>query len=154
MFRHAEASRDPVYKDYDRPLTKKGERDAKSVGKYLRKKDLLPDLIVSSAAPRAKQTAEIAAKKSDYNGEINLRKNLYPAGAGGYLKALQKISDDYERVMLVGHNPGQEELLEQLTGRDIDFPKAGLAKLSLPIKHWKDLTTSKKYPFSLLWQPE
>ena len=155
ILRHAKSSRDdPTLDDHDRPLKKRGLRDALRAGKLLNRKNFVPDLIISSTALRAKLTAEKAAKGCGYKNDIQLRKALYLAGAGGYIRYLQKTPDNYTRVLLVGHNPGLDKLIEQLIGRHERFPTAALAALQLPIEHWENLSANAPYPLILLWRPK
>src|ERR1043166_297627 len=102
ILRHAKSSRDdPTLADHDRPLTRGGERNALRVGKFLHGKNIVPDLIVSSTALRARSTAVKVARGCGYRKEILLRKTLYTSGPGGYIKILQRIPDNYQCVMLV-----------------------------------------------------
>jgi phosphohistidine phosphatase len=156
ILRHAKSGRknDPAIADHDRPLEPRGERESVKAGRFLRRRNLVPDLILSSTARRAQQTAEKAAKASGYKGEIRLRKGLYPAGAKGYIKYLRKLPKKYDRVVLVGHNPGLERLIEKLTRKQEEFPTGAIAQLELPIKRWKEFSSNKKYPLVLLWRPK
>ena len=82
------------------------------MGRLLRREDLVPDNIISSTAIRARVTAEAVAKASSYDGEIVLNKSLYAAGPEAHLGVIHDLSDEYIRVLIVGHNPGLEELVE------------------------------------------
>ena len=103
--------------DHDRPLNKRGKRDAPRMGEILRSEHLIPEAIISSTAARAHATAEAVAKASGYTGKIALNRSLYAAGPEAYLKVLHRLSNDSVRVLVVGHNPGLEELLENFTGK-------------------------------------
>ena len=112
ILRHAKSSwKNTGLADHDRPLTKRGKRDAPRMGRLLRDENLTPDLIVSSTAKRALDTAEAVAEASGYEGEVESRPEFYMAGPEAYLRALRALSDDYECVMVIGHNPGLEELV-------------------------------------------
>jgi phosphohistidine phosphatase len=140
ILRHAKSSwDDPKLADHDRPLNKRGKRDAPRMGQLLREEDLLPDLILSSTARRARKTAEAIAEASGYTGEIEFTGDFYPGDPSDYIDALQQAPDNCERVMVVGHNPGLEELLETLTGESDHLATAALAQVSLPIQHWREL---------------
>ncbi len=81
LHRHAKSSwKHPDLNDQDRPLNKRGKRDAPIMGRLLKRKDLVPDIIISSTAIRARSTAEAVAKASGYKGEIILNKSLYAVG--------------------------------------------------------------------------
>jgi len=117
LLRHAKSSwKHPDLGDHDRPLNKRGKGDAPLMGRLLKREDLVPDIIISSTSLRARATAEAVAKASSYDGEIVLNKSLYAAGPEAYLGVIHALSDEYVRVLIVGHNPGLEELVELLTG--------------------------------------
>lgn len=123
------------------------------MGKLLRAEGLAPDLIISSSARRARSTAEAVAEQSGYEGEIQSSEDLYAAGPEAYLEALRNAPDDYASVMVVGHNPGLEELLEVLSGEVESLPTAALAKIILPIRHWRELTDAVQGKLENIWRP-
>ncbi len=117
ILRHAKSSWDaPELADIQRPLNKRGKNDAPRVGEIIKEAGLHSRCHLSSPAVRAVKTAEAAADTCGYEGEIEIRENFYPGSPGDYIEALNEISDGYARVMVVGHNPGLEELLSDLTG--------------------------------------
>ena len=107
LVRHAKSSRDePALQDKDRPLNDRGKRDAPKTGVRLAKRDVKPDLILSSPATRAFKTAKIIAKELDYNlKDIVLDERLYAVGVDDLLDVVRGLGDKLERVMVVGHNP-------------------------------------------------
>lgn len=158
ILRHAKSSwKDSGLADHDRPLNKRGLRDAPRMGWLLREEDLLPDLILSSTALRARKTAEMVAEKSGYEGELEYRGDFYGAEPEIYLGALSSLTDEYSRVMVVGHNPGLEELLELLTGEFERIPTGALAQVVLPIHAWRELSdieeSSLEGELVNLWRP-
>lgn len=158
ILRHAKSSwKASGLADHDRPLNKRGLRDAPRMGWLLREEDLLPDLILSSTALRARKTAEIVAEKSGYEGELEYRSDFYGAGPEAYLDVLSSLTDEYSRVMVVGHNPGLEDLLELLTGEIEKMPTAALAQVALPIQTWRELSdieeSSLEGELVNLWRP-
>lgn len=158
ILRHAKSSwKVSGLADHERPLNKRGLQDAPRMGWLLREEDLLPDLILSSTAVRARKTAEIVAEKSGYEGELEYRSDFYGAGPEAYLGALSSLTDEYSRVMVVGHNPGLEELLELLTGEFEKMPTAALAQVVLPIQTWRELSdieeSSLEGELVNLWRP-
>jgi len=140
ILRHAKASHDEGYEDRERPLTKKGERMAKRIGELLAEEELIPNLILSSSAVRARQTAEAAAKHAKLKGAIQLLDDLYLAEPEAHVTALARRGGGHERVMVVGHNPGLEALVERITGRSEHLPTGGLADCSLPVESWAELS--------------
>ena len=156
ILRHAKSSwKHPELTDHDRPLNKRGKRDAPQMGKLLKNQHLVPEAIVSSTAIRARATAELVAKASGYKGgEITLNKSLYAAGPQAYLDALHDLSDDYVRVMIVGHNPGLEELVEMLTGEIHIMPTCSLAYIKLMgIQSWLEIDYNTKGKLEVIWRP-
>ncbi len=155
ILRHAKSSwRDEGMDDHDRPLNKRGKRDAPRMGQLLQSADLPPELIISSTAKRARKTASKVAKKCRYEGVIELTGELYLAPPENYLQVLRNVPDQYQRVMVVGHNPGLEELLGLLTGQHTPLPTAALANIELPINCWRDLDESSPGTLLALWRPK
>ena len=134
ILRHGKSSwKHPELADHDRPLNKRGKHDSPLMGRLLKKKGLVPEIIVSSTATRARSTAEAVAKASGYRGEIILNKSLYAAGPQAYLGVMHDLSDEYVRVLIIGHNPGLEELVEMLTGEIHLMPTYSLAHVKLHV---------------------
>ena len=153
--RHAKSSwNDPVLDDHARPLNKRGQRDARRMGELVREYGLIPDVVISSDAVRARLTAEAVAEAARYAGEILLDPHLYMACPADILSLLPMVRENAETVMIVGHNPGFEKLVEQLTGERQDLPTATLAQIRLPIDQWRDLKLSTRGTLVGLWRPE
>ena len=117
VLRHAKSSwEQPGLDDHARPLNARGERDAPRMGRLVRAEGLTPDLIISSDAARARATAEAMAEAARYPGTILLEPRLYHADTAEILDVLRTtIDEDVASVMIVGHNPGLEELVAWLT---------------------------------------
>jgi phosphohistidine phosphatase len=146
ILRHAKAvSKDPNLSDHDRPLDNLGENDALHMGELMKDKDIIPPFIISSTALRAKTTAELVAKGCGYQGDIVLNQSLYEAKPKDYLLILNTLSDKYNSVLIVGHNPTVEDTIQMLTdsGGVVTIPSCVLAHPSLPIEKWSDLSKSK-----------
>jgi phosphohistidine phosphatase len=154
LLRHAKSSWDNAHlSDFQRPLNERGRSDAPRIGRLLRQSDLVPGLIISSAAVRAATTAELVAEAAGYEGEIWTREGLYHAEPETYLALLKKEADPYDRVMLVGHNPTMEELVEMLAGSWERMPTGAVAHFQLPIKTWAKFTTSTAATLLNVWRP-
>jgi phosphohistidine phosphatase len=155
VLRHAKSSwDDPARDDHERPLNTRGRRDAPRMGELVREHGLMPDLVISSDALRARLTAEAMAEAAHYSGEILLDQHLYLAGPGDILLRLRRLRQNAETVMIVGHNPGLEELVERLTGERQDLPTAALAQIVLPIDRWRDLTLATRGTLMGHWRPK
>jgi phosphohistidine phosphatase len=154
VLRHAKSSwNEGGLADHDRPLNSRGKADAPRMGRLLRREGLTPELILSSTAERAVTTAELAAQASGYENEIRTTRNLYHAGPEAYLELLATLPDEYGRVMVVGHNPGMEELLDHLTGTGEFMPTAALAHVELPLERWAELDEMTEGKLINLWLP-
>jgi phosphohistidine phosphatase len=155
VLRHAKSSwDDPALDDHERPLSKRGQRDAPRMGELVRQYELTPDVVISSDALRARLTAEAVAEAAGYPGEILLDARLYMAGPADILSLLPGVRDNAETVMIVGHNPGLEQLVEQLTGERQDLPTAALAQIGLPIDQWRDFKRWMRGTLVGLWRPK
>ncbi len=140
LMRHAKSSwKDTELSDIDRPLNKRGKKDAPFMGAILAEKELVPQLILSSTAVRARQTAELVTAACNFSGEIRSLDYFYLAEPAAYLRGLAEVPDDLERVMVIGHNPGLEGLLQILSGRIEALPTSTIAYLALPVDSWRDL---------------
>lgn len=154
ILRHAKSSwKDSEIADHERPLNKRGKKDAPRMGRLLREEGLQPDLIISSTARRARSTAEAVAEESGFGGDVQLSQDLYAAGSEAYIDALHSLPDEIASVLVVGHNPGLEELLENLSGENESLPTAALARVTLPILHWQELTAETQGKLEGLWRP-
>jgi len=124
------------------------------MGELVRQHGLIPDVVVSSDAVRARLTAEAVAGAARYAGDILLDQQLYTAGPADILSVLRRVPGKAEIVMIVGHNPGLEELVEQLTGEQQGLPTAALAQIVLPVNQWRDLKLSTRGTLLGHWRPK
>lgn len=156
VLRHAKSSWDDrTLDDHERPLNTRGQRDAPRMGELMREHGLVPDMILSSDALRASQTAQAAAAAAHYAGEILLERRLYAASPADIVAVLRTSgATEAATVMIVGHNPGLEELVAQLTRERQDLPTAALAQITLPVDRWRDLDVSTRGSLIALWRPK
>jgi phosphohistidine phosphatase len=156
VLRHAKSSWDDrALDDHDRPLNDRGRRDAPRIGDLIHERGLTPETILSSDAVRARLTAEAVAEAAQYAGKIRLNRNLYLAGPADIRAVLGGLDETHgETVMIVGHNPGLEELVAELTGEHEDLPTATLAQIALPIDRWRDVDESTRGRLMGLWRPK
>jgi phosphohistidine phosphatase len=124
------------------------------MGELVREYGLIPDIVISSDAVRAQLTAEAMAEAARYAGEILLDQRLYLASPADIISLLRTVRENAETVMIVGHNPGLEELVEQLTGERQDLPTAALAQIVLPVDQWRDLKLSTRGMLMGHWRPK
>lgn len=156
ILRHAKSSWANMYlSDYERPLNARGQRDAPRMGKLLKDEGLVPDQIVASSASRALTTAELVALAADFTGDLQTTRQFYLAAPETYLDYLRaKANDDHKTVMVVGHNPGMEDLVTELTGWMGRFTTANLAHVALPIESWRELRWGVEGKLVRLWRPK
>jgi len=155
ILRHAKSSwKHAGLDDHDRPLNKRGQRDAPRMGRLIAGADLVPELICSSSAVRARTTAESVATACGYAGKIEILRELYLAEPSVYVELLAGLDDRLSRVMVVGHNPGMADLVEELTGAIDPFPTAALALVRLPIEGWEAAVGRLRGDLINLWRPK
>jgi len=156
VVRHAKSSwTDSALDDHERPLNTRGRRDAPRMGELVREHRLTPDLMISSDAVRARLTAEAVAEAAHYAGEILFDPRLYAASPADIVAVLHTARVAKAGiVMIIGHNPGLEELIAQLTDTQPDLPTAALAHIVLPIDRWRDLKLSTRGTLVGLWRPK
>ena len=154
VLRHAKSSwNDSALGDHERPLNERGRRDGPRMGQLIREYGLVPDIVISSDAVRAQLTARAVTESAGYPGDILLDPRLYLASPADILALLRAVREDAETIMIVGHNPGLEEMVEQLTGERQDMPTAALAQIVLPIDRWRDLKLSSRGTLEGHWRP-
>ena len=152
ILRHAKSDWDSAAKsDFDRPLAKRGKKDAPAMGKWMKERKLIPDHIVSSPAERAKQTIQAITHELDFDKKndkknIHFDERVYLADLQMLLEVLAECPKKANKVMLVGHNPGLEQLLEYLVAGELPFSDSGklittgaLAHVSMPYDWTKPL---------------
>jgi len=146
LMRHAKSDWGAQYAtDFDRPLNARGQRDAPVMAAFLDKHDLMPELIVSSPAQRAKLTAETVARKRSFSGELRFDRRIYLASPAMLLDVIRELPDEVETAMLVGHNPGMEDLIALLCGGNARMPTAAVAGLRLYADAWVDARGGDAY---------
>ena len=137
LLRHAKSSwKDTSVKDFDRPLNQRGLKAAPTIGKLIRKRKLQPDLVLSSPAERARQTTQLVLEAAGLKTEVRYDERIYEASAARLFEIVSQIDEEAGMVMMVGHNPGFEELLEALTGEARSLSTAALARIELDIEKW------------------
>lgn len=143
LLRHAKSShKDETLSDVDRPLNKRGNGNAKLIGAVIRRKKIKPDLIVCSPAVRTRQTVDLVLKSARLKMDVTFDERVYEATPRVLFTILKQISEP-DTVMLIGHNPGLEDLLASLTGQALTLPTAALACVDLTVEQWNQLRAGK-----------
>jgi len=141
LVRHAKSSRgDPSLPDRDRPLDDRGKQDAPKMGKRLAKRDVKPDLLLSSPALRALTTAQLIAEQVGYKGnDIVVDDRLYASNADDLLAVIRALDKKLNCVMLFGHNPEFTDLAGWLSSEIIDMPTSAVVEFNFDTKAWSDV---------------
>lgn len=154
LLRHAKSShKDSDIDDHERGLNKRGKKDAPKMGRLLKDENLLPDLLIASTAKRCRKTAEHVIAASGYRGQTRFCGELYEAHASSLLDFLTGLENEAARVLLIGHNPGLEELLESLTGTYTPLSTAALAQVDVDIDNWQAIAKKPTATLTKIWQP-
>lgn len=154
ILRHAKSGwKDEDLPDHDRPLSTRGKRDAPRMGQVALEQGLVPDLVVSSTAKRARKTAAKFSEACGYDGSVQCEKQLYHGGPDEWIQVLCDLPDQHACILLVGHNPGMEQLLHLLTGQYVMMPTAALAHVALPIQQWQLLHDGLQGSLVQMWRP-
>jgi phosphohistidine phosphatase len=138
VMRHAKAERDGAsLPDVERPLAKRGVREAAGIGRWLAAHGGPPDLLASSPAVRARETAELVAREAGYRRKPAAWPLLYPGGAAATLAELRGLDDSLASVLLVTHNPHAEDLVALLAGGlRVRMATSALALLEADAEAW------------------
>jgi phosphohistidine phosphatase len=140
LLRHAKSSWDfPDLSDHDRPLNNRGKKDAPLMAEVLKKKNIAIDLIISSTSKRTMETAKVFA--NTLNLKIIEDRKLYLASELDIKRIINEIDEQYNNVILVGHNPGMMNLINRVSNARIDnLPTSGMLGLSIK-ENWENFGT-------------
>ena len=149
LLRHAKSSwDDPTLADHDRPLAARGRRAAKLIADHARRERIAPELVLCSPSRRTRQTLALIAPGLGEGPDVQIKPELYAAGPAGLLETLREVPDAVDSVMLIGHNPGIQDLALGLAGGSPEaprmrtkFPTAALATLEV-MASWRELAPS------------
>lgn len=149
LLRHAKSSwKDTSLPDHDRPLTGRGRRASKTIARHLREQAIEPELVLCSTARRARETLD-RIEPALGTSTVHVEDDLYAASAGALLERLRSVPDTVESVMLIGHNPGLQELALEVahpspTARELatKYPTAALATLEFSASGWRQLNAA------------
>ena len=138
--RHAKSGwGDPSLADFDRPLNERGQKAAPLVGRFMRRRKLRPDLVLCSPAERARQTAALVSEAAGLSAPLRFDERIYEATPARLAEVVSQIEDGADEVLLVGHNPSLEGLIELLAGESRRMPTAALARMLLDVEKWGKL---------------
>ena len=153
LARHAKSSwKHPELSDIERPLNKRGKRDAPIIGNLLKEKGVNPDLLISSPAVRARKTAVTIAEIIDYpKSKILINDNIYESSSSELINIIQGFDDIFNSVMMFGHNPGFTMLNKYLTESFIDnIPTCGVVGIHFN-SSWKKIEDASGKAFLFIY---
>lgn len=149
LLRHAKSSwADPLVSDHDRPLAPRGEHAAQRIAAHLRTAGIRPELVLCSSARRTRDTLDALRPVLDATSEIRIEDDLYGADAREMIDRLRTLDPTVSSAMIIGHNPGLQELALALAGDGVEsaarqlrakFPTCALATLDLSGSDWAGL---------------
>jgi phosphohistidine phosphatase len=132
VLRHAKSDWPEDVPDHDRPLAKRGRRDAPAIGRWLRANGYLPDMVICSTALRTRQTWQLVARQLGESPDVTFEPRAYAASAMTLLYLARELPATCQTALLIGHNPGVSDLASSLAGTSggrLSFPTAGVAVL-------------------------
>jgi phosphohistidine phosphatase len=153
LLRHAKTvPAGPGIEDHERALMSRGREDAPAMGKYLAREKYLPDLILSSTARRTVETADLVTERWPKTQRIDYVEALYLAEPREILSVIRGVPDSIKTLMVIGHNPGMEQLAASLSREPVKrkerdrfdlieekFPTGALAVMDFNISRWRDI---------------
>ena len=151
LLRHAKSSwSDTGVADHDRPLAPRGQRAARRLAKRLDQHGVAPALVLCSSARRSRDTLALIARALPKKTEILVEDELYAAPAEVLLRRLGRIPDAIPSALIIGHNPGLQDLALTLAGRGTglerlreSFPTCALVTMRIPAPSWRELMPGK-----------
>jgi phosphohistidine phosphatase len=143
IMRHAKSSWDyPALDDYDRPLNKRGERDATRMASWLSQQSDLPEKIITSGAKRAHELAKQVQQA--ISGPLVINDEIYGASARALLKLVRSCDDELERIMIVGHNPELTTFINKYGNMDLEnLPTSGLVRIRFEESSWSEVSSGQ-----------
>ena len=129
-----------MLRDFDRPLKRRGRRGAEQMGQVLAEEKLTSPLVISSPAERARETTKIVLESAGFKSKPRFEERIYEADVRTLLKIVKSISDSEDTAIMVGHNPGFENLLSHLTGDSRHMSTCALAKIEFDVASWSEVS--------------
>ena len=143
ILRHAKSSwNHPELSDFERPLNKRGRRAAPRMGRWIAENNLAPEVVICSTAKRAQQTYQLVQDVVNWDVETIHTDELYLAPAQTYIQHLSQLPDNIPTAMVIGHNPGMEELVSLLCGEYQSMPTCALAVITFDVNVWSQLAAN------------
>ena len=144
IFRHGKSDWDAIYDmDHNRPLSNRGYKAAKIMGRYLNKIDQIPDKVISSSATRAKDTAGIAIRHGKWSSKLSIESIIYGGSSETLLNIIHHLDKKIKSVCLVGHEPTCSSFISLCTFHSQRFTTASMAKINFRVDKWNEIEFGK-----------
>ena len=144
LLRHAKADNPTTgLTDLNRALNERGKNEAQVIGTFLKKHNQKVNLVLCSTAVRARETTELVLAAAELTVDVRYDERIYETGPLRLLEVISEIEESLSVVLLVGHNPGMEELLKILTGRLERMATGTMAKIDLDVDQWRNVLQDK-----------
>lgn len=151
LMRHGKSDWDASYgADHDRPLADRGIRSAELMGRLLSAIAQVPELVVSSTAKRAHDTAILASRAGTWRCQLATDHGLYGGSPASVLEAVKRHGGSAQRVMIVGHEPTWSTLITELVGARVEMKTASVAGVGLMIDEWDSIVEARGWLAFLL----
>ena len=155
LMRHAKSSWDhDNLSDHQRPLNKRGRRDAPRMGTFVQEQGIEVDAIFCSTAKRTRETLTLFLDEYTFEREPNFVERFYHADLRDYLELLAELPDDVESVMLIGHNPTMADALDFFCDEVEKFPTAAVAYIAFDIERWLEISDEIEGELLGYWIPK
>jgi phosphohistidine phosphatase len=153
LMRHAKSSwKDASLSDHQRPLNKRGKRDAPLMGEFLREQGIVLEAILCSTAVRAKATAEGFLQGYTFEGDLVYIDDLYQAGPETIIAHLAQLPDNVDTAMIIAHNPGLDDFLGTVCDEQEHMSTASVACIQFPIERWAELRVVTRGELVRVWK--
>lgn len=157
ILRHAKSGwKNKKVDDHDRPLNKRGKKEAVKMGEHLKNMNLMPDTIITSSALRAIETTTLLCRQSGYNGLVEVNFSFYEGNTTTYIQSISNSREDKDRLLIVGHNPTLEQLISLLTNKTVRLPTCTLVQIKLNVPNWNKIIhhSGSKPEIVNIWRPK
>ncbi len=138
LIRHAKATHDTGYIDFERPLQERGLQDAAIMAGRLKDKNIIPQLLVASPALRTLSTANVFSQHLTIP-QLQTNKDIYEATTLALMKVINAFPDEHDFIALVGHNPGMSDLLYYLTRQLQNVPTCAMMLIEFDVDSWMEI---------------
>jgi phosphohistidine phosphatase len=144
LLRHAKSSwADESMRDSDRPLANRGREDCAIIGAFIEEKGIEFDLVLVSTAVRTRETIQLVKERAKFDSAVRYDERIYEAITSQLLEVIAQVENNLKSVLLVGHNPGIEDLLALLTGEHLQVSTATFAKIDIKAPEWSASLVNK-----------